>query len=168
MKKRIQPFLVIIALAAVVSSCNDKEILYQQEYDFSIRHNNQLHKIETKENLVSFFRDYKDLGNAEIEILSMEKTYNNDTQNWYYGFMAKYTLENGHTINFAMPFEIKTTDDNTLVLAAGDCEMTCVPAELCPGCEQTIHEMCKRQTCKCTLTASQCTAKTVFNSSSDN
>ena len=48
MKKRVQPFFIILAFALAITSCNDKEKLYHQEYDFSINHNNQLYKIETK------------------------------------------------------------------------------------------------------------------------
>ena len=95
----------------------------------------------------------------EVEILLTR-----DDIEEYYLVKGKYLdVKKDRIITFGIPFNI---DGNNLNKAnEGECVMTCDPDENCNnGCEQVIHEKCKRQSCSCSTSGvgGKCSASMTF------
>lgn len=66
-------------------------------------------------------------------------------------------------ITFGIPFNINSNNLNKA--NEGSCTMTCDPDAGCnDGCEQVIHERCKRQSCSCSNGTGSCSSSMSFPS----
>jgi hypothetical protein len=154
----------ILSCLILITSCNKDEkqpinnasmealILTTKGKDFIIKEKDDLVKYTaTKLKLKS-----EDLL-KEVEILLTR-----DDIGEYYLVKGKYLdIKTDRIITFGIPFNIDSNNPNK----ANDegCTMTCDPDSDCNnGCNQVIHERCKRQSCSCTTVGGKCSAGTSF------
>ena len=98
-------------------------------------------------------QDLEDLVHFKVKetikkIESVQIITTNDEQGDFFVVTSKYLNDKNQVVNLAIPLKESITKANNVSYSV-DCTMSCTAERFCTGCDQTIHQRCKRQTCKC-------------------
>ena len=98
-------------------------------------------------------QDLEDLVHFKVKetikkIESVQIITSNDEQGDFFVVTSKYLNDKNQVVNLAIPLKESITKANNASYSV-DCTMSCSSDAHCTGCDQTIYERCKRQTCKC-------------------
>ncbi len=152
-------FLILFSIL-LLTSCVKEEGIAPSIYDLTFNSEGKSYDIKTDNDLSTFAAERLKLKSLNsLKSVYLEEA--TDSQGDYYLVRGKYfDVKKEVMITFGIPLSF-TTSDRTKA-ATGECTMKCEATDGCvDGCEQTIHERCKRQTCRCSM-GGKCNAAMSF------
>jgi hypothetical protein len=153
MKKTLLYFPLTLSLLFVLFACQREEAAVST-YDFTVLHENQMHKITSQESLDGFIRAV--VGKEEIAILEASLQQAEDRLGTFHVIMAKYA-EGNREYSLAIPL-----NESAKGALLAECAMTCSPQPGCAEYAQTVIERCAQQKCICNPETGGAVASVVF------
>jgi len=167
-KINIYTLLVLfVAGFMVLQSCNEQEIT-PSTVSYLIQSNGERIELKTNSDIASYLSTRNAFKDQVVENAILFEA--EDSEGKFYIAQGQFTSQEGYITTVSIPLNMKITkkSNNNLILLSGEgsCEMTCEAEAGCSGCEQTIHERCKRQSCVCKQSNGKCKGSVKFSSES--
>lgn len=167
MKKILYFLFIILGTLTFLQSCQKEAMSLDSEV--RIEFNNNLFEINSKNSLNDFVKLL--IAKRTIHIIESEISEAEDDLGKFNFIRAKYK-ENNRITTLVIPLESFAHSEqgmempNLFSFSVGGCTMECTAPVGCSGCDQTINQRCKSQTCNCNSPADLggCTSSIKFDS----
>lgn len=165
--KALTIIAVLFICSLILQSCSQEELLEKNEFHSFLKTKQGLKSIQEQEVLKAYLIDKAPNKNIQVKDVTLETL--TDEEGEFKAIKGQYFTSEGQLVNIVIPLvekQKKSSDGSNIIYASGGCTMTCTPKNDIGGCEQTIHERCKRQSCECKQPNGECKSSISFNSSS--